>query len=568
MLSPIQALFGQPSGELSASANDPEWIKIVNPVAIHQVSSEKELLVSGQSSDNVEKNCSVSVIVNDIRPYQMAIAKGKAGLGDFSQWEFVIHENYTHIIEGQNKITGKLQCESAPTRWNSVVVNGVPNYKPSETISPVESTQQLQQHQSNASETISPVESTQHSQLLVSISPQKNPVARGDTQNATVTVTDSNHRPIPNAQIDGKLIYPGENFVKPFKGSTDIEGKFVYSWTVGKKGDAGPLVITVEASHQGYQATSANNSFEVVKTDESPKIDNKSYPSGIRNTVTLAAAGDFYCDAKTKKTAKAMQERNPDLVLALGDLSEVKNPACFFKLFSKADKAGKIKVVLGSDDTDNIDDHSSRYSQYMRHFDMKEPFYSFDYQNIHFLAMATGDDRLIPFGSNSTQYTFVSNDLARSSSNKNIDWIVVFGYRPFYSSPSTHPGSQNIRNSYPSLFEKYGVDLVISAHNHNYQRTYPVLFNNERPGKPIIKDGTNSSDYQNPGVPVYVIAGTAGAPPHELVAQSQYIAKQFIDTGFLFVNITKTNTEKQLQGAFQSSNNGTDIDQFSITKFN
>jgi hypothetical protein len=110
--------------------------------------------------------------------------------------------------------------------------------------------------------------------LLVTISPLKNPVARGDTQNATITVTDSNRRAIANAQIDGKLIYPGKNFEKEFKGSTDLEGKFVYSWIVGKKGDVGPLVVEVEASSQGHPTTSANNSFEIVKSGESSKIKN------------------------------------------------------------------------------------------------------------------------------------------------------------------------------------------------------------------------------------------------------------------------------------------------------
>jgi hypothetical protein len=110
--------------------------------------------------------------------------------------------------------------------------------------------------------------------LLVTISPLKNPVARGDTQNATITVTDSNRRAVANAQIDGKLIYPGKNFEKEFKGITDLDGKFVYSWIVGKKGDVGPLVVEVEASSQGYPSTSANNSFEIVKSGESSKIEN------------------------------------------------------------------------------------------------------------------------------------------------------------------------------------------------------------------------------------------------------------------------------------------------------
>jgi hypothetical protein len=255
-----------------------ESIKILNLVSSQNVSTGKELLISGQSSDTIAKDCSVYIIVNDVRPYQSAVASGTGGTKDFSQWKFVLHEQYTHLNEGNNKITAKLLCKTAPTRWYSVVVNGVPNSNVSETLSPVESNQQ-----SNVSETLSPVESNQQSnvsetsndtQLLVTISPQKDPVARGDTQNTTITVTDSNHRGIANAQIDGKLIYPGDNFEKEFKGSTDFEGKFVYSWIVGKKGDVGPLVIEVKASSEGYPSTSANNSFEIVKSDESSEIKN------------------------------------------------------------------------------------------------------------------------------------------------------------------------------------------------------------------------------------------------------------------------------------------------------
>ena len=390
-----------------------ESVKIVNLVSSQNVSTGKELLISGQSSDTISKDCSVYIIVNDVRPYQSAVASGTGGVKDFSQWKFVLHEQYTHLNEGNNKITAKLLCNTAPTRWYSVVVNGVPNSNVSETLSPVESNQQSNvsetlspvesnqqsnvsetlspvesnqqsnvsetlspvesnqqsnvsetlspvesnqqsnvsetlspvesnqqsnvsetlspvesnqqsnvsetlspvesnqqsnvsetlspvesnqqsnvsetlspvesNQQSNVSETLSPVESNQQSnvsetsndtQLLVTISPLKNPVARGDTQNATITVTDSNHRAVANAQIDGKLIYPGKNFEKEFKGSTDLEGKFVYSWIVGKKGDVGPLVVEVEASSQGHPTTSANNSFEIVKSGESSKIEN------------------------------------------------------------------------------------------------------------------------------------------------------------------------------------------------------------------------------------------------------------------------------------------------------
>ena len=260
-----QAFSQTTGGVVSPPQTQLESVKILNPTSFQSADLKKELVVSGESSDTPTKDCSVYVLVNRVQPYQSAIASGTGGATDFSQWKFVLHENYTHLNEGNNKITAKLVCNSVATRWYSVVVSGVPSSSISET--PIETTQQ-----SNESET--PIDTTQQSKLLVTILPLKNPVARGDSQNATITVTNSDNRPIANAQIDGKLIYPGNNFEKEFKGSTDLDGKFVYSWTVGKKGDIGPLVMEVEASSQGYRPASTNISFELVKSVESSQTEN------------------------------------------------------------------------------------------------------------------------------------------------------------------------------------------------------------------------------------------------------------------------------------------------------
>ena len=312
-------IFVLPRNHLSFSQNSTvpfppiptETIKIVKPVTTQNVSSQEELIISGQSSDNNLKNCSVTVIVNDVRPYQKAVAKGSGGATDFSEWEFVLHNNYTHINVGQNKITSKLFCESTSPRWYSVFVNGVPNSSNEDVFSPVQSgeqqqnipttnmsgtneidgiqsEEQQQQQQyidtTNMSGTneIDGIQSEEQlnipttnmsgtneidgnsNELQVSIVPLKNPVERGDSQDATITVTDSGSRPVANAEIVGKLIYPGENFEKDFSGITDSQGKFVYSWIIGEKGDVGALSIEVEVSSQGYPPSSATGSFDVV----------------------------------------------------------------------------------------------------------------------------------------------------------------------------------------------------------------------------------------------------------------------------------------------------------------
>ncbi|MDW0194203.1 MAG: hypothetical protein QOA19_08205 [Nitrososphaeraceae archaeon] len=239
-----------------------ETIKIVKPVTTQNVSSQDELIISGQSSDNNLKNCSVTVIVNDVKPYQNAVAEGSGGATDFSEWEFVLHNNYTHINAGDNKITSKLLCASAPPRWYSVFVNGVPNSSNEDVFSPVQSEEQQNTPSTNVSGT-NEIDGN-NNELLVSISSLKNPVERGDTQNTTITVTDSGSKAVANAEIVGKLIYPGNNYEKDFSGITDSQGKFVYSWIIGKKGDVGALSIEVQVSSQGYPPSSATDSFDIV----------------------------------------------------------------------------------------------------------------------------------------------------------------------------------------------------------------------------------------------------------------------------------------------------------------
>ena len=96
-------------------------------------------------------------------------------------------------------------------------------------------------------------------------------------------------------------------------------------------------------------------------------------------------------------------------------------------------------------------------------------------------------------------------------------------------------------------------------------QSWSILYNIERPGKPIIKDQNNTSAYANPGAPIYVTAGTGGAILQELDGQSQFVANQFSEIGFLNVNIT-SDRGKQLQAAFHNGNNGTIMDRFSVTE--
>lgn len=294
VISAHQISFSQNSSNPLPSTIPTEIIKIVNPTTTQNVSAGQELKISGTSSDTTVKNCSVSVIVNNLRPYQTAVAKGSDGISDYSQWEFALRNSYTQINEGENKITAKISCSAASPRWYSVFINGVPNNSNNEPLSPVKSEEELSTLSANMSTTnninnneeLPAVQSEEEQNLpssdlsvtdnvdsddnamLVSIVPLNDPVSRGDTQSVTITVTDSSSNAVADAEIDGNLIYPGDNFEKEFSGITDSQGEFVYSWTIGENGDAGPLSVEAEASDQVHPPSSAASSFEIVDLSE------------------------------------------------------------------------------------------------------------------------------------------------------------------------------------------------------------------------------------------------------------------------------------------------------------
>jgi hypothetical protein len=51
----------------------------------------------------------------------------------------------------------------------------------------------------------------------------------------------------------------------------------------------------------------------------------------------VAVAGDFGCGKNANKTVNNMLTKQPEIVLALGDLSYNKLPDCWFDLFSPLD---------------------------------------------------------------------------------------------------------------------------------------------------------------------------------------------------------------------------------------
>ncbi|WNG44068.1 serine/threonine protein phosphatase [Archangium minus] len=123
-----------------------------------------------------------------------------------------------------------------------------------------------------------------------------------------------------------------------------------------------------------------------------------------------------------------------------------------------------------------------------------ERYYSFDWGPVHFVSL----DSNCPFGytlsdcSLSLEKTWLAQDLAATTR----PWKIVFFHHPIWSS-GEHGSSTAMRREFAPLFEQYGVDLVLTGHDHNYERSKPMK------GDAVAASGTR-------GIP-YLVVGSGGA---------------------------------------------------------
>jgi Calcineurin-like phosphoesterase/Purple acid Phosphatase, N-terminal domain len=77
--------------------------------------------------------------------------------------------------------------------------------------------------------------------------------------------------------------------------------------------------------------------------------------------------------------------------------------------------------------------------------------------------------------SNGEQTRWLEKTLADASKDNSIDWIIVQMHQDALSSSKNGNGSdKGIRENWLPLFDRYGVDLVLCGHDHDYERSWPV----------------------------------------------------------------------------------------------
>jgi len=121
----------------------------------------------------------------------------------------------------------------------------------------------------------------------------------------------------------------------------------------------------------------------------------------------------------------------------------------------------KFYACLGNHDirTDNGDPQVSYPG-----FNMQGRYYTFRRDPVQFFALDTNHN-----AEWKTQLAWLEQELSRSDA----PWKIVFGHHPIYSS-GVYGVDRTFIKALTPIFQKYGVQLYINGHDHNYERTQSI----------------------------------------------------------------------------------------------
>jgi 3',5'-cyclic AMP phosphodiesterase CpdA len=89
-------------------------------------------------------------------------------------------------------------------------------------------------------------------------------------------------------------------------------------------------------------------------------------------------------------------------------------------------------------------------------------------------CLQDGGDVYINGYSGGRQLAFLRRELAAARASRDIDWIVVAMHQVMVSSSDANGADLGLRAKYGPLFDRYGVDLVLCGHEHDYERSLAV----------------------------------------------------------------------------------------------
>lgn len=268
------------------------------------------------------------------------------------------------------------------------------------------------------------------------------------------------------------------------------------------------------------------------------------------NTFSFAAVGDSRTNVGVWNTISTLtNNRNPAFVVFNGDIVDTGSSASQWDAwFDNGSNLIGNKVILHAQGNHDV----ASASYYQNIFDLPknntpqtELYYSVDYGETIFICLNSETP------SDTAQRTWLTNTLA---ANANKKWKIISFHRPFYT-VGPHAGEMDAYwNTWFKAFDDYGVDLILTGHDHLYERFKPIN-RNVSTTNPVANYGSLPTEGR-----CQVVCGGAGAPLYSAGSSSLL---QAFKSDYHYVMFDVTNTT--LCGTVYDDSNVA-IDNFCINK--
>lgn len=187
-------------------------------------------------------------------------------------------------------------------------------------------------------------------------------------------------------------------------------------------------------------------------------------PSPASKSVRFLAMGDSGGGGSDQKALLAQMFTVPyDLIIHTGDIAYDSGTIAEFEdnvfaVYNRLFRHLPFFPVSGNHEYETDD---ARPYRDVFALPSNERWFSYDWGNVHFAAIDTEQDY-------AAQAKWLDEDLAKSSQ----PWKIVYMHRPPYAS-SERGSDLEARDVFAPIFEKHGVKLVLTGHEHHYERTKP-----------------------------------------------------------------------------------------------
>ena len=231
------------------------------------------------------------------------------------------------------------------------------------------------------------------------------------------------------------------------------------------------------------------------------------------------------------------------VVVAAGDLSYADGTVSIWDDYLRMIEpyAAYIPFLTAPGNHENYYDFASYYARFTMPIaasnSPSKQYYSFNYEKIHFVSFSVEESDGSSLLPGAPQRKWLEADLQQANLERDVrPWIILFGHRPFYCSTDSTDCTDvapKLRELLEDVINQYHVDIVVSGHKHNYERSFPVYQSNP-----------TASDYVNPAAPIYYVCGTGGRDKDSsfLTPEPSWSADRDDKYGYLFASAPDQNS--------------------------